>query len=97
MTAGIYLATTATKLRTGFASEMENALLSRRLNQNALEEPPSRLRARQILKSLANGADRICAKSASVTSEQKPSATRSSASATKVRRALREFSSPLTR
>ena len=41
-----YFATTATKSRTGFSSAIENALPLVRLNQNALEEPPSKLSAR---------------------------------------------------
>src|ERR1700730_9157458 len=55
---------------------MEKALPSLRLNQKALEEPPSRFSARWILKSpklLARMPDR----SASETSEQNPSAARS--------------------
>ena len=41
-----YFGTTATKSRTTFSSEMENALPFARLNQNALDVPPSRFRAR---------------------------------------------------
>jgi len=41
-----HLGTIATKSRTGFCSAIENALPSARLNQKALEEPPSRLSAR---------------------------------------------------
>src|ERR1700752_130015 len=83
----IYFATMATKSRTVFSSEIENALPSLRLNQNALDEPPSRLRARSILKSLANCVVKIWDKSVSVTSEQNPSAARPSfAVAANVRR-----------
>src|SRR5260370_22716269 len=42
----LYFGTIATKSRTGFCSAMENALLFARLNQKALDEPPSRLSAR---------------------------------------------------
>src|SRR5437763_10554163 len=46
-----YFGTTATKSRTVFSSGIENASPSLRANQNALEDPPSRFSARQILKS----------------------------------------------
>ena len=67
-------------------------------NQNALEEPPSRLSARWIFKSPAtSGTTRIAASSAKETWEQNPSAIWFCApTATKVRRAERELSRPGT-
>src|SRR5947207_15528534 len=71
--------TTATKSRPVFCSGIENALPVSRLIQNALDEPPSRLRAREILKPCAICAvARIFAKSASDAAVQDPGAARSS-------------------
>src|ERR1700752_2176788 len=79
----------ATKSRTGFCSAIENALPFARLNQNALDAPPSRFNARWILNSGIETMARMLDKSASVTSEQKPKATLSpELTAAKVRRAL---------
>src|SRR6476619_8277411 len=73
-----YFGTTATKSRTGFRPEIENALPSSRANQNALEEPPSRFNARRIFESATIGAvARMFANSASETSEQNPRNARS--------------------
>src|SRR5437870_13871059 len=73
-----HFGTTPTKSRTGFRPEIENALLSSRSNQNALEEPPSRFIARRIFESAAMGAvARMFANSASETSEQTPRKARS--------------------
>src|SRR5207248_6971612 len=85
-----YFGTIATKSRTVFCSGTENAPLSR-ANQKPLDDPPSRLRARDILKSSATWADaRMSASSASEVSEQNPSAARFDlAIAAKVRRAAR--------
>src|SRR5438874_13576182 len=75
---------------------MENALASSLRNQNALDEPPSRLRARWILKS-PSGVAKILARSAKVASEQNPNAARSPEPvAAKVRRAARIASKPRT-
>ena len=52
----LHSATTATKSRTAFRPEIENALPSSRANQNALEEPPSRFIARRIFESATMGA-----------------------------------------
>src|SRR6202008_3873493 len=61
---------TPTKSRTVFCSPIENALPFSRANQNALDDPPSRLSARWIFKSSANRVVvRIAANSASETSE----------------------------
>src|SRR5206468_3423663 len=89
--------TTATKSRTVFCSGIENAALSR-ANQNALDEPPSKLSARKILKrSTIWVVPRIFANSVSVISEQIPSATRSEPPiAAKVLRADRVSSRPRT-
>src|SRR5207244_3899451 len=88
--------TTATKSRTVFCSGIENALPVSCLTQNALDEPPSRLRAREILKpSAICTVARIFAKSASDTAVQDPSAARSDfAIAAKVRLASRTPSRP---
>src|SRR6478736_9930145 len=73
-----HFGTTATKSRTGFRPEIENSLPFSRANQNALEEPPSRFIARRIFESGMTGAvARMFANTASETSEQKPSKTRS--------------------
>src|SRR5438046_10062909 len=70
--------TTATKSRTVFFSGIENALPVSRLIQNALDEPPSRLSAREILKpSAICTVARIFANSARDSSVQEPSAARS--------------------
>src|SRR5438876_735091 len=88
----------ATKSRTVFCSGIENTLPSPRLNQNALDEPPSRLSARWILKLGANCVVRIFERSANEMSEQNPRATRSAFSAAaNVRRACRVASRPATR
>src|SRR5438046_7693917 len=72
-----YFGTTATKSRTGFRPEIENALPSSRANQNALEEPPSRFIARRIFESATIGVvATISANPESETSEQKPSKAR---------------------
>src|SRR3954451_12630278 len=91
-----YLGPTATKSRTGFRPEIENALPSSRANQNALEEPPSRFIARRIFESSTTGAvARMFAKSASETSEQNPRNARSFvAIPAKVRRAACESFNP---
>src|SRR5438034_5652628 len=91
--------TTATKSRTVFCSGIENALPVSRLTQNALDEPPSRLRAREILNpSAICTVARIFAKSASDSSVQNPSAARSNPpTAAKVLRADRVSSRPRTR
>src|ERR1700720_1232560 len=92
-----YFGTIPTKSRTVFSSGTENAFPFWRLNQNALEEPPSRLRARCILKLVAKSVARIFDRSASVTSEQNPNAARlPAATATKVLRAGRVDSRPPT-
>src|SRR6476620_12728767 len=84
-----YRATIPTKSRTVFSSGIENALPSFFRNQNALDDPPSRLRARWILKS-PSGVAKIPARSAKVASEQNPNAARSPEPvAAKVRRAAR--------
>src|SRR5437899_12904149 len=83
--------TTARKSRTVFCSGIENALPVSRLIQNALDEPPSRLSAREILKRSAIWTvARIFAKSASDSALQNPSAARSNApTAAKVLRSNR--------
>src|SRR5207248_10964640 len=84
-----YLGTIPTKSRTAFSSGIENALPSSLRNQNALDEPPSKLSARWILKS-PSGTARILARSAKVASEQNPKAARSPEPiAAKERRAAR--------
>src|SRR5678815_993792 len=87
----------ATKSRTDFSSEIEYAPRSPP-NQNALDDPPSRFRARCNFKSGANPfATRILPSSARVTSEQNPIAARSDPVVqTKVRRAERVLFSPGT-
>src|ERR1700747_1775418 len=55
MTSRHHFGTTATKSRTGFSPEIDNALPSSRANQNALEEPPSRFIAPRIFESAATG------------------------------------------
>src|SRR5205809_9210 len=96
MCACFYFANTATKSRTGFCSLIEKALPFARLNQNALEEPPSRLSARWILKSGTATTARMFDKSARVTSEQKPTAALSPPTAANVRRAILVDSKPCT-
>src|ERR1700693_1045868 len=91
-----YLGTTATKSRTGFNSAIENGPPFVRLNQKALDEPPSRFNARWILKSGIATMARMFDKSASVTSEQKPKAALSPPTAAKVRRADLVDSKPRT-
>jgi len=87
---------TPTKSRTRFSSANEMTLLSFFLNQNALDEPPSRFIARQILK-LGNEPI-TSANWASVNSVDIPKAAcPSRATAAKVLRAGRELSSPRTR
>src|SRR6476620_11941446 len=74
----LYFGTTATKSRTGFRPEIENALPSSRANQNALEEPPSRFIARWVFESATMGlVATMFANSASETSEQTPRKARS--------------------
>src|SRR5512132_128128 len=94
-----HFGTTPTKSRTGFRPEIENALLSSRANQNALEEPPSRFIARRIFESATIGVvARMFANSASETSEQTPRKTRSFvAIPAKVRRASCESFKPRMR
>src|SRR5438552_18862208 len=94
-----YFGTTATKSRTGFRPEIENALPSSRANQNALEEPPSRFMARRIVESATmRVVARIFAKSASETSEQTPRKARSFVTIpAKVRRASCESFNPRIR
>src|SRR5260370_19027518 len=73
-----HFGTMATKSRTGFRPEIENALPSSRANQNALEEPPSRFIARRVFESAAMGAvARMFANCASETSEHTPRKARS--------------------
>src|SRR6476469_11102721 len=94
-----HFGTTATKSRTGFRPEIENALPSSRANQNALEDPPSRFIARRVFESAAMGVvARMFANSASETSEQTPRKTRLlMAIPAKVRRAACEPLRPLMR
>src|SRR5436190_16201468 len=94
-----HFGTTATKSRTGFRPEIENALPSSRANQNALEEPPSRFIARRIFESAAMGAvARMFANCPSETSEQTPRKARSfAANPAKVRRASCESFRPRMR
>src|SRR5205807_104567 len=73
---GNYRGTIPTKSRTLFSSGIENVLPFFLRDQNALDEPPSRLRARWILKS-PMGVAKILARSARVASEQNPKAARS--------------------
>src|SRR5438034_11709366 len=69
----LYFGRTATKSRTDFCSEIENALPFSRANQNALDDPPSRFSARSIFKSSARDVvARIFANPASETPEQTP-------------------------
>src|SRR6266404_3670991 len=92
-----YRGTIATKSRTGFCSAMENAVPLARLNQKALDEPPSRLSARWTLKSGAKTVARMLERSARVTSEQNPKTALSPAPvAANVRRAGRVDSRPRT-
>src|SRR6266404_3011969 len=94
-----HFGTTATKSRTGFRPEIENALPSSRANQNALEEPPSRFIARRIFESATIGiVATISANPESETSEQKPSKARLSvAIPANVRRASCESFKPRMR
>src|SRR6478672_225331 len=91
-----HFGTTATKSRTGFCPEIENALPSSRANQNALEEPPSRFIARRVFESAAMGVvAKMFANSASETSEQTPRKARSVVVVpAKVRRASWELFRP---
>src|SRR5256714_14214644 len=92
-----YFETIPTKSRTDFCSEIENALPFSRANQNALDDPPSRFRARSIFKSSASDVvARIFANSASETPEQTPIDARlPPVVAAKVRRARWEPFKPL--
>jgi len=95
----IHFGTIATKSRTGFRPEIENAPPSSRTNQNALEEPPSRFIARRIFESAAIGAvASMSANPESEVSEQKPRKARSFvAIPAKVRRASCESFRPRIR
>ena len=91
-----HFGTIATKSRTVFCSGIENGFPSS-ANQNALEDPPSRFRARWIFKSfVTSGAVRIAANCPKETGVQNPSATRSPPALTNVRRARRVDSNPGT-
>src|SRR5687767_620266 len=73
----LYFGTTTTKFRTLFSSRIESGP-STPLNQNALDDPPSRFSARCTLRSgTIPAVARISPASASVTLEQNPSAARS--------------------
>jgi len=91
-----YFGTTATKSRTIFSSGIENASPSLRANQNALDDPPSRFRARQIWKSSRSATfESTSLNCARVRSLQTPNATLPPrARAANVLRAERVSSSP---
>src|SRR5258708_1347582 len=91
-----HFGTTATKSRTGFRSEIENALPPSRANQNALEAPPSRFIARRIFEAATMGlVAAMFANAGSETSEQTARKARSFvAIPAKVRRATCESFNP---